>query len=237
MDVSVKGPSLRVCVSLSVYHFSHCMFATVVEYFASPLEGLYCGHVRRLTRRCGEPRPAPMRNFEAVSSSSLQPCALSRAVCILDLVRCAFSDQPLYPMTNRTLPRNLWRSIVAVFLGFVAVVVLSLGTDQVFHMLRIYPPWNQPMREPGLNLLALSYRIIYTVVGGFITARLAPRNPMRHVSGYWQVLGLSWVRSVSSLRAAWTWARAGIRSRLRSRPCLAPGSAEFSIANAALSDR
>jgi hypothetical protein len=33
----------------------------------------------------------------------------------------------------------------------------------------------------GLNLLALSYRIVYTVLGGFITARLAPRAPMRHV--------------------------------------------------------
>jgi len=33
----------------------------------------------------------------------------------------------------------------------------------------------------GLYLLALSYRIVYTVLGGFITARLAPRTPMRHV--------------------------------------------------------
>ena len=80
-----------------------------------------------------------------------------------------------------TQPRNLRRSAGAVLLGFFAVVVLSLGTDQVLHVLKIYPPWNQPMWDPGLNLLALSYRIIYTVVGGYITARLAPRNPMRHV--------------------------------------------------------
>jgi carbohydrate-binding DOMON domain-containing protein len=37
------------------------------------------------------------------------------------------------------------------------------------------------MYDPGLNLLALSYRIVYTVVGGYITARLAPHSPMRHV--------------------------------------------------------
>ena len=37
------------------------------------------------------------------------------------------------------------------------------------------------MREPELNFLALAYRIIYTIVGGYLTARLAPRNPMRHV--------------------------------------------------------
>lgn len=73
-------------------------------------------------------------------------------------------------------------SILAVVAGFVAVVVLSLGTDQILHVLEVYPPWGQPMHGTGLNLLALSYRIVYTVLGGFITARLAPRSPMRHVT-------------------------------------------------------
>jgi hypothetical protein len=36
------------------------------------------------------------------------------------------------------------------------------------------------MFEPRLNLLALSYRIVYSVLGSYIAARLAPRNPMRH---------------------------------------------------------
>jgi hypothetical protein len=73
------------------------------------------------------------------------------------------------------------RSIVAVFAGFVAVVVLSLATDQVLHVLDVYPPWGEPMYDTGLNALALTYRIIYTLLGGFVTARLAPRAPMRHV--------------------------------------------------------
>jgi hypothetical protein len=77
-------------------------------------------------------------------------------------------------------PRNLWRSTGAIVLGFVAVVVLSLGTDEVLHLLKVYPPWGHPMFEPGLNLLALSYRIVYTIIGSFIAARFAPRNPMRH---------------------------------------------------------
>lgn len=47
-------------------------------------------------------------------------------------------------------------------------------------MLEVYPPWGQPMRDPGLNLLALAYRIVYAVVGSYIAARFAPRNPMRH---------------------------------------------------------
>ncbi len=78
-------------------------------------------------------------------------------------------------------PRRLGRSVLAVFLGFVTVVVLSLGTDQILHVLKVYPPWGQPMYEPGLNLLALSYRIIYTVLGMYITAKYAPYLPMRHV--------------------------------------------------------
>jgi hypothetical protein len=36
------------------------------------------------------------------------------------------------------------------------------------------------MHEPDLNLLALSYRTVYAVLGSYIAARLAPRNPMRH---------------------------------------------------------
>ena len=82
--------------------------------------------------------------------------------------------------TPGTPPRRPGRSIAAVSLGFVAVVVLSLGTDQILHMLRVYPPWGQPMPDPGLNLLALAYRCVYAVVGSYIAALLAPRKPMGH---------------------------------------------------------
>ena len=78
-----------------------------------------------------------------------------------------------------THPRRLWRSTGAVLAGFVAVVVLSLGTDQVLHWLQVYPPWGQPMAG-GLFVVATAYRIVYTVLGGYITARLAPHAPVRH---------------------------------------------------------
>ena len=86
------------------------------------------------------------------------------------------------PMTTTsTPPRRLGRSVAAVLLGFVAVAALSVVTDQVFHVLEVYPPWGQPMWDVGDNLLALAYRSIYAVLGGYIAARFAPRNPMRHV--------------------------------------------------------
>jgi hypothetical protein len=74
------------------------------------------------------------------------------------------------------------RSVAAVVAGFLAVAGLSLGTDEVFHQLQVYPPWGVTMTDPRLFALALSYRIVYTVLGGWITARLAPRSPMRHVT-------------------------------------------------------
>ena len=77
-------------------------------------------------------------------------------------------------------PRRLLRSTGAVLLGFVAVIVLSLGTDEVFHVLKVYPPWDQPMYDSRLCLLALSYRVVYAMLGSYIAARFAPRNPMHH---------------------------------------------------------
>jgi hypothetical protein len=44
-----------------------------------------------------------------------------------------------------TQSRNLWRSTGAIVLGIVAIVLLSLGTDEVLHILQVYPPWGQPM--------------------------------------------------------------------------------------------
>ena len=37
------------------------------------------------------------------------------------------------------------------------------------------------MYQLGLNLLALTYRGAFTLIGGYLTARLAPYSPMRHV--------------------------------------------------------
>jgi hypothetical protein len=79
-----------------------------------------------------------------------------------------------------TEPRGLWKSVRAVILGFLVILVLSLGTDQILHWLGVYPPWGQPMNEVSDNLLALAYRTVYNVFGCYIAAKLAPHSPMRH---------------------------------------------------------
>lgn len=83
-------------------------------------------------------------------------------------------------MTAPATPRNLLRSTGAILLAFIAVFVLSLATDQVFHLLEVYPPWGQPMFDTAPVALALSYRLIYGVLGGYLAARFAPRNALRH---------------------------------------------------------
>ncbi len=98
-----------------------------------------------------------------------------------------------------TPSRHLGRSVGAIFLGFLAVVVLSLGTDQLMHVLNVYPPWGEPMNETSDNLLALTYRCVYGVMGSYITARLAPYAPMRHV---WIGAGIGFVLSLFGVIAA-----------------------------------
>ncbi|MGE0886585.1 MAG: hypothetical protein AB7P14_23855 [Blastocatellales bacterium] len=93
----------------------------------------------------------------------------------------------------------MWRSILAVFAGFLAVVVLSLGTDQLMHTLNVYPPWGEPMNDTSDNLLALTYRCVYGVIGSYITARLAPHSPMRHV---WVGAAIGFVISSMGIIAA-----------------------------------
>ena len=75
--------------------------------------------------------------------------------------------------------RSVGRSIGAVFAGLLFIVVLSLVTDVVMHATGIYPPWFQYMPD-SLFLLATAYRIVYSIIGSYLTARLAPRRPMLH---------------------------------------------------------
>lgn len=68
-----------------------------------------------------------------------------------------------------------------MFLGLLAVVVLSLGTDQIPHVADFYPPRGEPMPDPFQNLVALASHCVYTVIGGHLAAKIAPHAPMREV--------------------------------------------------------
>lgn len=86
------------------------------------------------------------------------------------------SDLALSPKS----PRRAGRSVAAVVAGFATVVALSIATDAVLYALQVYPPAEQGLHDPLLNLLALAYRSLFTLAGGWVTARLAPRAPLHH---------------------------------------------------------
>jgi drug/metabolite transporter (DMT)-like permease len=84
------------------------------------------------------------------------------------------------PVMSHSQPqRRTGRSIVALVAGMLAGIVLSIGTDMALHATGIFPPLGQPMSD-RLFLLATAYRTVYSILGSYIAARLAPHHPMAH---------------------------------------------------------
>lgn len=77
--------------------------------------------------------------------------------------------------------RTTGRSVVAVAAGLIVNVVLSSAADQIMHALNVFPSDAEYMGN-GQFALAVAYRTVFMVLGGYLTARLAPRNATRHVA-------------------------------------------------------
>ena len=71
------------------------------------------------------------------------------------------------------------RSILAVLAGLVFIFVTHTGMDVLFESMGWMPKRGEPLTDAGL-LWASSYRAIFSILGCYITARLAPANAMRH---------------------------------------------------------
>lgn len=95
-------------------------------------------------------------------------------------------------------PKRL-RGISAIVAGFFTVFLLSLGADMVLHAAGVYPPWGQTMSDP-LFALATAYRLVFTILGGYVTARLAPEKPMRHVM---ILAGIGFLAALAGLLGTW----------------------------------
>ena len=104
-------------------------------------------------------------------------------------------------MSETRPTRNIPRSIGAVLAGFAFVLIVTLVTDQLLHVIGVFPPWGASMAGyDAALLLATAYRIVYGIAGSYITARLAPDRPMQHalLGGF---IGLA----LSIVGAAVTW--------------------------------
>jgi hypothetical protein len=75
--------------------------------------------------------------------------------------------------------RRTGRSVWALFAGFLVVVVLSTVADAIMHATGVSPPMGEPMSDSRF-LLATAYRIVFTILGSYVTARLAPARPLKH---------------------------------------------------------
>ena len=100
--------------------------------------------------------------------------------------------------------KDTFKSVGAILAGIITIVVLSNGTDTALETLGVYPPVEEQL-EHGFDtwwmvVLALIYRAIYTVAGGYVTAALAPNRPRRHA----MILGIVGV-ALSILGAIATW--------------------------------
>jgi hypothetical protein len=95
--------------------------------------------------------------------------------------------------------QSVGRSIWAVVAGIIVVLVLTLTTDLVMHVMGVFPPSGQPLSD-GPLVLATAYRIVFAIVGSYVAARLAPDRPM------WHAVMVGFVGCLASIAgAAITW--------------------------------
>ena len=83
---------------------------------------------------------------------------------------------------------TIW-SLVA---GVVVIIVATTLVDMALHLTGVFPPMSEPINDAHA-LLATAYRVIISIGGAWLTAKLAPEKPMKHalILGYvGVVLGL-----------------------------------------------
>jgi hypothetical protein len=76
---------------------------------------------------------------------------------------------------------NILKGIGAILAGIVFIVVSHTGTDFVLEKLGIFTPPDHGFFVTWMVVTATIYRSIYTVIGGYITAALAPEPRLRYV--------------------------------------------------------
>jgi len=85
-----------------------------------------------------------------------------------------------------------WKSIWAVLAGVLFIIVVTTVLDIVLHVAGVFRAMDKPI-DDKLALLATAYRVVISVAGGWLTARLAPAKPMKHaliLGGMGVALGL-----------------------------------------------
>jgi hypothetical protein len=81
--------------------------------------------------------------------------------------------------------KKSFKSIGAVLAGLITIIFLSNGTDMILEATGIFPSVEEQRLHGFMTTwmvgLALFYRLVYLIVGGYVTAALAPVKAMNHV--------------------------------------------------------
>ena len=77
------------------------------------------------------------------------------------------------------MSRHILRSVGAVLAGFFFIGVTHTGMDAILENIRVLPKGNLHVGT-GLILIVIGYRAVLSLIGCYITARLAPNSPMKH---------------------------------------------------------
>ncbi len=99
--------------------------------------------------------------------------------------------------------KTLLKSIGSILAGMILGAVLSITTDTILETTGLFPSFAEQQANGSptwLLLWATLYRTIYTVLGCYLCARLAPNNPMRHAI----ILGiLGFIANIAGGIAMW----------------------------------
>ena len=71
------------------------------------------------------------------------------------------------------------RSIWAIVAGVLFTIIVTTIVDVVLHLVKVYDGMDVPLTD-ALALLATAYRIPISIAGAWLTAKLAPSDPMGH---------------------------------------------------------
>ena len=75
--------------------------------------------------------------------------------------------------------KNIFKSIGAILVGLVFIVITHTGTDAILEAIGVLPKDNLFV-PTGLILIVIGYRAVFSLAGCCLTASLAPHNPMKH---------------------------------------------------------
>ena len=74
---------------------------------------------------------------------------------------------------------NTLKSIGAVIAGFLFIGITHSAIDAILESIGVLPKGHLYV-STGLILFVILYRAVFSLIGCYITARLAPKDPMKH---------------------------------------------------------